>query len=76
MYEHLAEHLHGLTRPTGPRRQERRSLLMRREEVCERPRESVGRLFEFICSRRGMEEAGDEVVTPDSPGRWRERPAE
>ena len=46
------------------------------EEVCERPREKVGRLFEFIGSRRGMEEAVAEVVTPDSLGRWRERPAE
>lgn len=51
-------------------------LRVRLEDLCERPRETVGRLFEFIGAERETDEAVAEVVTPESLGRWRERPAE
>ena len=51
-------------------------LRVRLEDLCERPHETVRRLFEFIGSRRDTAEAVGEVVTPASLGRWRQRPAE
>jgi hypothetical protein len=51
-------------------------LRVRLEDLCEHPRETVDRLFEFIGSGAVTEGAVAEVVTPDSLGRWRERPAE
>jgi hypothetical protein len=49
---------------------------VRLEDLCERPRETVGGLFEFIGSRGATEEVVAEGVTPESLGRWRERPWE
>ncbi|MFL5821474.1 MAG: sulfotransferase [Solirubrobacteraceae bacterium] len=54
----------------------RRYLRVRLEDLCERPEETVRRLFEFIGAEGGTAEAVAEVVPPATLGRWRQRPAD
>jgi hypothetical protein len=47
---------------------------VRLEDLCARPKETVRNLFAFIGSEGGMKKAVREVTTPQSLGRWRQRP--
>jgi len=49
-------------------------LHVRLEDLCEAPKRTVRRLFEFVGSEAPMKPAVGEVMTPPSLGRWREHP--
>jgi len=51
-----------------------RYLRVRLEDLCEAPKRTVRRLFEFVGSEAPMKPAVGEVMTPPSLGRWREHP--